>query len=470
MSRNAAGNYTLPSGNPVATGSTISSAVHNSTLADLAAEVTNSLDRQGRGAMQAPLKVQDGTVSAPGLTFGAETATGVYRPAANDVRVSVNGQDVAQFEPTGTTLPRGLEVTQSQANTVAVAITGTGSAVALSVSGGSGGAAAISAAGSGTNGRGATFTATGSETSVHATGGTASGPGGQFFGGLPNGNGLVADARGTGTGLVAIGGVSNGIGATATGSGNATGLVATGGATGGTGLAATGGATNGRGATLTGTGTESGVVGQGGATSGLGGAFTGGAPNGTGLTGTGVGNGSGGKFYNGASSTSAAVEGWSAAAASAGGFFSNLSTGAALHVDNGHIRMTGTISGPTATVTDKFLTPANLVRAWARIAFTGAGGSQTLVAGYNVSGAALTGASNEFLEVTFSGVTFASSTSWAPWVTLLTTAASWSNIIIAQATTTTTAQVAMTNAITGNRISLTTLNANHTVLVVALGF
>jgi len=48
MSRNGSGTYSLPAGNPVVTGTTISSTVHNATLADLAAEMTNSLAKDGQ--------------------------------------------------------------------------------------------------------------------------------------------------------------------------------------------------------------------------------------------------------------------------------------------------------------------------------------------------------------------------------------------------------------------------------------
>jgi len=48
MSRNGSGAYSLPSGNPVVTGTTISSTVHNATLADIATEMTNSLAKDGQ--------------------------------------------------------------------------------------------------------------------------------------------------------------------------------------------------------------------------------------------------------------------------------------------------------------------------------------------------------------------------------------------------------------------------------------
>ena len=79
MARNSGGTYSLPAGNPVVTGTTISSTTHNNTLADIATEITNSLDRSGKGGMLAPLALPNGTNSAPSLAFSTETNTGLYR-------------------------------------------------------------------------------------------------------------------------------------------------------------------------------------------------------------------------------------------------------------------------------------------------------------------------------------------------------------------------------------------------------
>ena len=48
MSRDGSGTYTLPSGNPVVTGTVISSSVHNATMTDLETEMTNSTDKDGQ--------------------------------------------------------------------------------------------------------------------------------------------------------------------------------------------------------------------------------------------------------------------------------------------------------------------------------------------------------------------------------------------------------------------------------------
>jgi len=78
MPRNAAGAYSLPLP-PVVTGTTIAATFENSTDADIATELTNSLDRNGRGGMLAPFKIADGTVSAPGMAFTQDPDNGIYR-------------------------------------------------------------------------------------------------------------------------------------------------------------------------------------------------------------------------------------------------------------------------------------------------------------------------------------------------------------------------------------------------------
>ncbi len=78
MARDLSGTYTLASGNPVTTGTTITSAWANNTFSDLATEVTDSLSRSGYGGMLAPLRVTNGTVSVPSISFTAATNYGAY--------------------------------------------------------------------------------------------------------------------------------------------------------------------------------------------------------------------------------------------------------------------------------------------------------------------------------------------------------------------------------------------------------
>lgn len=102
--RNSSGTHSLPAGNPVVSGTTISSTVHNATMSDISTELTNSLDRQGRGAMLAPLQCYDGTAAAPGLTFDGDPDTGLYRVGANTLGWSAAGVKMGEASPSGTYL------------------------------------------------------------------------------------------------------------------------------------------------------------------------------------------------------------------------------------------------------------------------------------------------------------------------------------------------------------------------------
>jgi hypothetical protein len=104
MARNASGTHSLPSGNPVVTGTTISSTVHNATVADISSELTDSLSRSGKGGMLAAMRGVDGSVAAPAVSFTDETGTGLYRPASNQIGVTVAGTLRASFGTNGLSL------------------------------------------------------------------------------------------------------------------------------------------------------------------------------------------------------------------------------------------------------------------------------------------------------------------------------------------------------------------------------
>jgi hypothetical protein len=91
MPRNSSGTETLPAGNPVTSGTTIGSTWGNATIGDLAAEITNSLDRNGRGGMLAPMRVPDGTVAAPTVAFTSETGSGWFRSTAGVLQLAILG-------------------------------------------------------------------------------------------------------------------------------------------------------------------------------------------------------------------------------------------------------------------------------------------------------------------------------------------------------------------------------------------
>ena len=103
MPRNSSGTYTLPAGNPVVPNTLIESVWANTTCADIGQSLTDSLDRFGRGTMLAPLKIFDGTVAAPGLSFGSEGSTGIYRTGAGTWNLAILGVAVALLTASGAT-------------------------------------------------------------------------------------------------------------------------------------------------------------------------------------------------------------------------------------------------------------------------------------------------------------------------------------------------------------------------------
>lgn len=113
MPRNASGTYTLPSGNPVVSGNIIEATWANNTLSDVGTEITGSLARNGAGGMLGALRITDGTVSVPSLSFTNETTTGFYRAGSNDVRLSIAGADAYSVTSTTFTISKNLSYTNA---------------------------------------------------------------------------------------------------------------------------------------------------------------------------------------------------------------------------------------------------------------------------------------------------------------------------------------------------------------------
>lgn len=107
MARNPSGTYTLPAGNPVVDGTTIATTWANQTLSDIATALTESLSRSGQGGMLAPLKIVDGSEGAPGLIFGLDPDTGMYRIAANELGIAVAGELKLSVAPIGVRINQG---------------------------------------------------------------------------------------------------------------------------------------------------------------------------------------------------------------------------------------------------------------------------------------------------------------------------------------------------------------------------
>lgn len=97
MSRNSSGTYSLPAGNPVVTGTTITSSWANTTLTDIANALTDSLSRTGQGGMSAGLPLFDGTGALPGLAWATELTSGMYRFGAGDYRWVITTTELLQL-------------------------------------------------------------------------------------------------------------------------------------------------------------------------------------------------------------------------------------------------------------------------------------------------------------------------------------------------------------------------------------
>jgi hypothetical protein len=74
-------------------------------MSDIAAELTNSLDRTGRGGMLAPFRIYDGTVTQPGLAFANEAGLGLWRSTTGTMHMASLGANVMTFEPGQSTSP-----------------------------------------------------------------------------------------------------------------------------------------------------------------------------------------------------------------------------------------------------------------------------------------------------------------------------------------------------------------------------
>lgn len=206
--RSPSGTYSLPAGNPVVSGTTITSTWANTTMADIGAELTDSLNRSGKGGMLAPLRLPNGSSSAPALAWTSETNTGLYWAAAADIRMQVGSTQIQRWNSTGVTFP------------LAATITGASTLVGeLTTQGG------ISASTTTVDANAITATGNGDGAGVSGIGGSSGGVGGHFAGGGSGGTGSGVEGFGAGTadGVVGSGGSSGGRGVVGLGGGTAVG-------------------------------------------------------------------------------------------------------------------------------------------------------------------------------------------------------------------------------------------------------
>lgn len=112
MSRNGTGTYSLPAGNPVVTGTSISSTWANNTLSDIATALTGSLASDGQTPLtgnldmnsQKAVNLANGTVSTDAINLGQLTAAFTNPTVTGNLTVTGNGT----FQGTGFLLiPKG---------------------------------------------------------------------------------------------------------------------------------------------------------------------------------------------------------------------------------------------------------------------------------------------------------------------------------------------------------------------------
>lgn len=102
MPRNGSGVYSLPSGNPVVTGTTISSTVQNNTTSDMATALTNSLAKDGQTTPTANLPLGGYKLTGVGLaTASTDAATLANIQAGTGIYVATVGgtADVITLSP-----------------------------------------------------------------------------------------------------------------------------------------------------------------------------------------------------------------------------------------------------------------------------------------------------------------------------------------------------------------------------------
>lgn len=100
MPRNSAGTYSLPEP-PFVAGTVIDPAAVNSDFSDIGSALTGSLARNGDGGMTGQLKAADGTLGAPGYTWGNDLDSGFYRVGANSFAAVVGGAAAYTIASTG---------------------------------------------------------------------------------------------------------------------------------------------------------------------------------------------------------------------------------------------------------------------------------------------------------------------------------------------------------------------------------
>lgn len=138
MSRNGSGTYSLPAGNPVVTGTTITSTWANNTLSDIATALTGSVASDGQTTMTGPLnmgsnKIQNianGTLSTDVVNLGQLTAPTITGGSIDNCPIGATTPSTGAFTTLAasgaTTLSSTLAVTGATTYAADATYNGTG--------------------------------------------------------------------------------------------------------------------------------------------------------------------------------------------------------------------------------------------------------------------------------------------------------------------------------------------------------
>jgi len=118
MARNGSGTYSLPAGNPVVTGTTISSTVHNNTMTDFASEMTNSVAVDGQSTLTGALKMAGQKVK-----FDSDGDTSIRADTDDQIDIEIAGAD--DFQLVANVL-RALSGSVFETNTINETTSGSG--------------------------------------------------------------------------------------------------------------------------------------------------------------------------------------------------------------------------------------------------------------------------------------------------------------------------------------------------------
>ncbi len=92
MARDGNGTYSLPAGNPVVTGSVISSTTHNNSMSDLASEMTNSTDKDGQTVITGAWDF-----NANQIILDADADTSITADTDDIIDIEVEGVDAIKI-------------------------------------------------------------------------------------------------------------------------------------------------------------------------------------------------------------------------------------------------------------------------------------------------------------------------------------------------------------------------------------